>query len=711
MSSYRIDRLLLIDEVMSKDPERIFFRFTGSDREVSLDVLKTMVSKGDFSVSYTTTPFGIYTFPLVHFFLGRPPSSLREFISRMSSLKRDELQRLKSSGRLYDYLDSERLVHLGSGSYLFAHSNKYIRVLALKRKARVLVIGGEGDRFSFEEMVDLLNYTLEPLGVSVPEKSLLYLLLKGAHDSFRAVGFTSFNAFFSILHAFSREMYLLYESSRAKYGSVPYQVDVQSYASFLDYLAFSSLSAGGEPTKALRGLLEEVLSSEAVSWADFYLLLSHLLSGEGPIVPVLSESITSLALSLLQGSVDPGRTERDRWVVLAEVSDPEEFFLEQDRALRHTPVYGLLERHLLPTADELRSLVKAGKTQEAYRIYRGRREAVVGRVLSILVGKYRSNLSTMASGAKELSLALKQIYSEKDKASLLMSVREKLPKHLEKFFNSFFGPVRETNVLDALYGLSLVLDTLVGRVAKRGAPWPVPEGLARSVSLSVSSYVSRFFGGRNSNKASELSGPLVSELGKTILGEGDRVRYQVRLIRYSEYLRNIGYDAIVDPGYGAIHPNEPVQAVILNDKAIEVSVYLPNLPEVLWSFLWWYVTKGNLREVIRSVSGRARKLHGRERVLYLSALLAVLRAFRESLVSELGIGPKDLDTLEEHVSSLLKQEIGSLRGERGLERVLSMVGALVAYVSVVSGKGAGGTGSLRLGGRAQALGGLIPVST
>jgi len=45
----------------------------------------------------------------------------------------------------------------------------------------------------------------------------------------------------------------------------------------------------------------------------------------------------------------------------------------------------------------------------------------------------------------------------------------------------------------------------------------------------------------------------------------------------SDFITSLGFDAVIDPGYGMIHPNEPVQMVIINEKVIEKSIVVENI--------------------------------------------------------------------------------------------------------------------------------------
>jgi hypothetical protein len=56
-------------------------------------------------------------------------------------------------------------------------------------------------------------------------------------------------------------------------------------------------------------------------------------------------------------------------------------------------------------------------------------------------------------------------------------------------------------------------------------------------------------------------------------------------IRYSNLILKLGFQVVVDPGYGLIHPNEPVQAVILDDSVLEYEDYFDNFPAVYWKTL------------------------------------------------------------------------------------------------------------------------------
>jgi hypothetical protein len=56
-------------------------------------------------------------------------------------------------------------------------------------------------------------------------------------------------------------------------------------------------------------------------------------------------------------------------------------------------------------------------------------------------------------------------------------------------------------------------------------------------------------------------------------------------IKYRDLILKLGFQVVIDPGYGLIHPNEPVQAVILDDSVLEYDDYFENFPYIYWDTL------------------------------------------------------------------------------------------------------------------------------
>jgi hypothetical protein len=132
-----------INQYLKESPERVFFRFTNSKREEPLSKYKSKFYREEVDISYSLTPFGIYSYPFKHFFLDNSVKSLSDFFYLLSKgVVKDRIEKEggidpkseKSYSEIY-------LAELGKGPSLFAEDAPYIRFLVISPNAKVWTIG------------------------------------------------------------------------------------------------------------------------------------------------------------------------------------------------------------------------------------------------------------------------------------------------------------------------------------------------------------------------------------------------------------------------------------------------------------------------------------------------------------------------------------------------------------------------------------------
>jgi len=175
--------------------------------------------------------------------------------------------------------------------------------------------------------------------------------------------------------------------------------------------------------------------------------------------------------------------------------------------------------------------------------------------------------------------------------------------------------------------------------------------------------------GRSSSSSSYLS------IHREILENRNRKR---QTIKYREVVLRLGFQVIVDQGYGMIHPNEPVQAVILDDSVLEYDDYFENFP-----YMYWYTLEELLSEikrsskddfdiksaVIRSI-GKREMFWNKGEVLSMLINLYLDFSFLSKLLSGLGISKENQAEVKKILVSKMR-ELSEEMEPKAVKRVMS----------------------------------------
>ena len=633
-----------INQYLKQSPERVFFRFTNTLREEPLSEYEAKVSRGEKDISYVSTPFGIYSFPFKYFFLDNSVKSLSDFFYLLSKVV---VKKRFERGENSWYPSRNALALLGKGSALFAENSSYIRFLVISPNARVWTIGEndpwiEGSRALdlYKEVLDIREITpiyeiiplsvrkFSPLGpfflfpysigkyiISLVEKGLIEESLYDSFEEIVSLVFKKPNQYRKNLESALRE--ILFSGDVEEY-------EFHSFFDWLKSLDKEGKQDGGQSTDKLIRNLPFVLPITSFI-ASFYLSLNKVLSNKDGIGDryLIREEIENI----LYGN----NVSRSNPFLL--------FFgysrlLNVAKELKHPPESVVREKFVEVRKEIVDSVVRIASTYSKGQVLYLRK--IISSMLNRIFNKY---VDKKPSASRIISLSLE--------GGLLKGFVNDMMKILNEYILGFYLAINPFT-----HSISEIFEEDEEK-EKRLEEKFINKLAGRSVSSS--SYLS---------------------IHREILENRDRKH--ITTMKYREVVLRLGFQVMVDPGYGLIHPNEPVQAVILDESVLEYDDYFENFP-----YMYWYTFEKLLSEVkrsskdlidiksafIRSVED-AESFGGKERTLSTLISLYLDFSFLSKLLSSLGIGKEDQNEVKKTLVSKMKELSGKME-PKAVKRVMS----------------------------------------
>jgi hypothetical protein len=631
-----------VNKYLKESPERVFFRFTNTPREEPLSEYEAKVSRGEADISYVSTPFGIYSYPFKYFFLDESVKSLSDFFYLLS--KGVVKKRVERGENLW-YPSRNALALLGKGSALFAENSSYIRFLVISPNAKVWTIGEndpwiEGSRALdlYKEVLDIRELTpiYEIIPLSVRKFSPLspfflfpysigkYMLSLVEKD---LIGESLYDSFEDIVSLVFKKPNQYRKNLESALRELLFSEDVEEYEfySFFDWLKSldkEGKQAGGQSTDRLTRNLTFVLPITSFI-ASFYLSLNKVLSNKDGIGDryLIREEIENI----LYGGIS-----RSNPFLL--------FFgyhrlLNTAKELQHSPESVVREKFVGVRKEIVDSVVRIASAYSKGQVLYLRR--IISSMLNKLFNEY---VDKKPSASRIISLSLEDGF-------------------LKGFMNDMMESLNEY-----IFGLYLAINPFAHSISEI---FDEDEGKRRSLEEKFINKLAV----RSVSSSSYLS------IHRGILENRDRKHITMK---YREVVLRLGFQAIVDPGYGMIHPNEPVQAVILDDSILEYDDYFENFP-----YMYWYTLEKLLSEVkrsskdlvdikslfIRSIEN-VESFGGKERTLSTLISLYLDFSFLSKLLSSLGVGKEDQAEVKKALVSKMKELSGKME-PKVVKRVMS----------------------------------------
>jgi hypothetical protein len=631
-----------INRYLRESPERVFFRFTDTLREDPLSDYESKVSRGEADISYVSTPFGVYSYPFKYFFLDKSVKSLSDFFYLLS--KGVVKKRVERGGDLW-YPSRNALAELGKGSALFAENYSYIRFLVISPNAKVWTIGENDPWIDGSKALDFYK---EVLGIN--ELTPIYEIIPLSVRKFSPLG-----PFFLFPYSVGKYILSLVEKEL---------VEESFYDSFEDIVSLV-FKKPNQYRKNLESALRELLFSKDVEEHEFSFFLDWLKSldkewGQSggkstdklirslpSIIPITS-FIASFYLSLnkvLSNKDSIG----DRYLIREEIeniiyggiyrSNPFLLFFGYHRLLniakelRHSPEPVIREKFIEVRKEIVDSVVRIASIYSKGQVIYLRK--LISSMLNKLFNKY---VDKKPSASRIISLSLESGFFK----GFMNDMMESLNEYIFGFYQA---------VNPFAHSISEIFD----------------EDEERKRSLEEK-FINRL-AGRSSSSSSYLS------IHREILENRDRKHITMK---YRELVLSLGFQVLVDPGYGLIHPNEPVQAVILDDSVLEYDDYFENFP-----YMYWYTLENLLSGIKRSskdsvdISSAAirsieniEKYGGREKTLSTLINLYLDFSFLSKLLSSLGIGKEGQAKVKEALISKMRELSGNME-PKAVKRVMS----------------------------------------
>jgi hypothetical protein len=631
-----------INRYLRESPDRVFFRFTNAIKEEPLSNYESKVSRGEADISYVSTPFGIYSYPFKYFFLDKSVKSLPDFFYLLS---KGVVKKKVERGENLWYPSRDALAVLGKGSALFAENSSYIRFLVISPNAKVWTIGEndpwiEGSKALdfYKEVLDIHKLTpiYEIIPISVRKfsplgpfflfpyaigKYILSLVEKGLiEESF----YDSFEDIVSLVFKNPNQYRKNLESALRE---LLFYEDVEEYEfySFFDWLRSldkEGKQAGGQSTDRLIRSLPFALPITSFI-ASFYLSLNKVLSNKDGIGDryLIREEIENI----LYGGV----SRSNPFLLLFGYHS----LLSIAKELQHSPEPVVREKFMEVRKEIVESVVRIVTTYSKGQVLYLKR--IISSLLNKLFNKY---VDKKPSASRIISLSLEDGFLK----GFMYEMMESLNEYIFGFYqavNPFTHSVGEILDEDEERKRSLE-EKFINKLAGR--------------SVSSSSYLS---------------------IHREVVENRDRKRITMK---YREVVLRLGFQVMVDPGYGMIHPNEPVQSVILDDSILEYDDYFENFP-----YMYWYTLEKLLSEVKRSSRdlvdiksaftrsiGNVESFGGKERTLSTLISLYLDFSFLSKLLSSLGVGKEDQAEVKKALVSKIKELSGNME-PKAVKKVMS----------------------------------------
>jgi hypothetical protein len=633
-----------INYYLKESPERVFFRFTNTLGEEPLSEYEAKVSRGKADISYVSTPFGIYSYPFKYFFLDKSVKSLSNFFYLLS---KGVVKKRVERGRV-GYPSRTALAELGKGSALYAVQSSYIRFLVVSPNAKIWTIGENDPWIDGSKALDLYKEVLN-INELTPIYEIIPLSVKR---------FSPLSSFFLFPYAIGKYIFSLVENEDIKDSF---------YDSFEDVVALVFKNPN-QYRKNLESALRELLFSRYVEeheFSSFFRWLKSLdnerkqIEGQSTdrlirnlpfTLPIISFIISFyLSLNKVLSNKD---SIGDKYSVKQEIenilyvnssysvsrSNPFLFFgyhrlLNVAKELQHSPETVVRERFLEVRKEIIEKVVRIvadySKGQVLY----------LKRLISSLLNKIFNKYVEKKPGPSSIiSLSLENKFFK----GFMHEMMENLGNYISGFYRSINPFAHFLNELweEGEETIRFFEERFINRLAGR--------------SRSSSSYLYVHY---------------------EILENRNR---KSQTIKYREVVLRLGFQVIVDPGYGLIHPNEPVQAVILDDSVLEYDDYFENFPYIYWYTLEELLSKIKISSkdlvdlwftVIRSIED-IEKFGSKERTL--SALISLYLdfSFLSKLLSRLGVSKEDQDGVKKALVYKMR-EISEKMESKAVKRVMS----------------------------------------
>ncbi len=582
-----------LDRSIREEPDLLCFRFTDDKKELPLKEYEELIKKNFRSVDYTGTPFGIYAFPYKYFFK-EPPVSLEEFFEVMAQ---EGVEVVDRSGRDEEGA-SHRLLFLSKGGVLYYDQAKFVRFMKIKRGTKVWVIGENDPDIDYKKA---LSFTLGLIksyipGVDSRKTNSLRFFVKNVFKPEK--GYFPLFPLSSIDSILFRALADVYEdpSFFSKSRLLPFEE-----------ILFGMLLGEKKWIKEMSKVIYTLLSSELAKTIDreFFNKSRELgiNGGKGnkyidlPMITlVFSLGFRSQVLLLNQGFL----------------SFNEETF--RKNLYRHAGLGDLSKLFYDRAYEKVRKYLDGADTwgEEEYAKNRDKLAYAAAKYLSLSIFSLAQRMSKSFSNEVDTLLsqvsANKRAFSKESYDKLLESMRQLdslfymlflslesvvNPVSLfpfysyEDFINSFF---EGNKLFSIIYSIKenrkkiMELYTHMAGLGRSGALDRISEGFSRLVEILDRKY-------------SGISKIMLFKYFQLEDSKINRMGNYKKTKFISDFITSLGFDAVIDPGYGMIHPNEPVQMVILNEEVIEKSVVVENI------YYSYFKALRTLRKTINRVLG------------------------------------------------------------------------------------------------------------
>jgi hypothetical protein len=633
-----------INRYLKESPERVFFRFTNTLREEPLSEYEDKVSRGEAKVSYVSTPFGIYSYPFKYFFLDKSVKSLSDFFYLLS--KGVVKRRVEQRGEV-GYFSRTSLAELGKGSALFAGNYNYIRFLVISSDAKVWTIGENDPWIDGSKALGLYKEVLD-----VHDLTPIYEIIPLSVRKFSPLG-----PFFLFPYAVGKSALSLVENGL---------IEESLYDSFEDII----LLVFKEPNQYLKNLesaLRELLFSKEAEEYEFFSFLEWLkqmkeeererVNGQStdkllkglPFALPLTSFIISFYFSRNEVMFNRKNGIGDSYLAQHEI----EKMIYEFKPYRNLFLFSFGYRRLLDIAKELGS----SSEDEVKRKFFEVRKEILDNVVRIVSTYSKGQVLYLRRLISSLINKLFNKYTEK-KPSPSRIVSLSLENQVSK---GFVYDMVET-FYRYLFGFYLTINPFTHFLSEL---WEEDE---EKILILEEKFLNRLAGRSGSPD-------LYIAIHKDILEKRNSNRHP---IKYREIVLRAGFQVIVDPGYGLIHPNEPVQAVILDDSVLEYDDYFENFPYIYWDTLEELLSEikrsfkdgVDIRSAVIRYTGKREMFWNKEEVLSMLINLYLDFSFLSKLLSSLGIGKEDQDEVKKALVYKMK-ELSEKMEPKAVKRVMS----------------------------------------
>jgi hypothetical protein len=569
----RVKDIEHLDKVIREEPDLLCFRFTDDKKELPLREYEKLIKKNLRSVDYTSTPFGIYAFPYKYFFK-EPPGSLEEFFEVMA----------REGVEVVDYSDSDeegakhRLLFLSKGGVLYYNHAKFVRFMKIKRGTKVWVIGENDPNIDYKKA---LSFTLGLIksyipGVDSRRINSLRFFVKSVFKPDR--GYFPLFPLSSIDSILFRSLADVYEASSLypKSKLLPFEE-----------ILFGMLLGEKKWIREVSKVVYTLLSSELAKTIDreFFNKSRELGIDDGKGGKYIDLPMITLVFSL-------GLRSQVLFLNRSFLSANEESLRKQ--LYRHSGLDNLSKLFYHRAYEKVRKYLDGVDKwgEEEYAKNRDRLAYAAAKYLSLsifsLVQRMSKDFTEEVDTLLSQVSANKQVFSKESYDRILESIHqldllfymlflslESLvnPVFLfpfysyEEFISTFF---EKSQLFSSIYSTRenrkkvMELYTHMAGLGRRGVLDKISEDFSRLVES-----LDRRYSGISKMMLFKYFQLDDSKINKT--SNYKKTKF------ISDFITSLGFDAVIDPGYGMIHPNEPVQMVILNEEVIEKSIVIENI--------------------------------------------------------------------------------------------------------------------------------------